>query len=342
MRRLDPPAVDDARLARQWAGIRRRLERKRTVARVGRAVAAAGVLVALVFFGARTLRRLDAPNVATSSTVAGAMELADGSRVELGPGAHAHVDATTLEEVRVTLDDGKITIAATHEPRRRSFTVLAGTHSVEVVGTRFSVERSGDDVVVAVTEGRVRVLRAGSPLRTVSAGERFASAEQDERDAGAAAETSAETSEAPSPQLDEATGAATPSAASARPTPERTTDRLFEEAQRARAEGRLAAAAQGFDLLRRERRSDPRASLAAFELGRLRLEALGDPHGAVEAFSDALMLGPKGALAEDAEARRVQALGRTGDRARCTAARDEYVAKHPYGVYVDAVAVYCR
>jgi transmembrane sensor len=136
--------------------------------------------------------------------------------------------------------------------------------------------------------------------------------------------------------------AALPSSAPRSSPSSNPSDNPFEAAQKARVEGRLAEAARLFDDVRRKHRADPHAALAAFELGRLRLDALGDPAGAAEAFSDALVLGPGSALAEDAAARRVEALGRQGDHDRCAAARDAYLRQYPSGVYARAMVRFCK
>jgi tetratricopeptide (TPR) repeat protein len=116
---------------------------------------------------------------------------------------------------------------------------------------------------------------------------------------------------------------------------------LFDDAQRARAEGRSADAARAFDRLRRTYPRDARAALAAFELGRLRLDALGDPRGAEEALRDAIALGPSSPFREDAESRRIEALGRIGDAAGCASARAAYLARWPNGTYRRAVELGC-
>ena len=116
---------------------------------------------------------------------------------------------------------------------------------------------------------------------------------------------------------------------------------LFDDAQRARADGRASDAARAFDRLRRSYPRDPRAALSAFELGRLRLDVLGDPRGAEEALRDAMALGPTSPFREDAEARRVEALGRAGDMAGCVAARSAYLARWPEGTYRRAVELGC-
>jgi transmembrane sensor len=116
---------------------------------------------------------------------------------------------------------------------------------------------------------------------------------------------------------------------------------MFDEAQRAQAEGRTVDAARTFDRIRRIYPRDPRAALAAFELGRLRLDTLGDPRGAEEALRDAIALGPGSPFREDAEARRVDALGRMGDAGGCAAARAAYLARWPNGTYRRAVELGC-
>jgi TolA-binding protein len=116
---------------------------------------------------------------------------------------------------------------------------------------------------------------------------------------------------------------------------------LFDDAQRARADGRSDDAARAFDRLRRTFPRDPRSALAAFELGRLRLDVLGDARGAEEALRDAIALGPSSPFREDAEARRVEALWRMGDSSACASARAAYLARWPNGTYRRAVEVGC-
>jgi transmembrane sensor len=111
-------------------------------------------------------------------------------------------------------------------------------------------------------------------------------------------------------------------------------------AQRARLAGQPRAAGVAFETLRRRFRSDPRAALAAFELGRLRLDSLGDAAGAVEAFDDAIALAPRGPLREDAEARRVEALG-IERSPQCPSARDAFIARYPGSAHAAVVAERC-
>src|SRR5262249_4095228 len=122
----------------------------------------------------------------------------------------------------------------------------------------------------------------------------------------------------------------------------RTAKELLDEAQRATAQGDRRGAARLYDEIRTRHRRDPRAALAAFELGRIRLDALGDPAGAEEAFRDAIRLAREPGLRDDAEARRVEALDRAGQREACARARDEYLARHPQGVHRAAVTARCQ
>ena len=99
--------------------------------------------------------------------------------------------------------------------------------------------------------------------------------------------------------------------------------------------------ADAFDALRRRYRSDPRASLAALELGRLRLNHLGDPSGALDALEDAVQLGPRAALREEAELRIIDALWALGRAVDCARARDEFIARHPRSVHTSSMSGRC-
>jgi hypothetical protein len=329
-----PRKVDDADLARQWSSVEQgiaRAHRRQQVVRVGLAgVVVIGLVWALVFRtrAAQDVRTLASTSTSTSTTV----DLPDGSRLRVAPGASARVVSSGREDVRIVLEGGRVDLEASHDPARRSFVVSSADWDVVVVGTVFWMVRRDDQVEVGVREGRVQVRHGGSVVREVGGGEVFSSASIPL----AAPPSSVSATPPPPPSIHLP-------AASARPAPRHdASENLFESAQRARAEGRFAEAARLFDDVRHRRRSDRRAPLAAFELGRIRLEVLGDPAGAVEAFSDALALGPDSALAEDAEARRVEALGKAGQRDRCIASRDAYVARYPRGVYVRVVSTFCK
>jgi transmembrane sensor len=87
------------------------------------------------------------------------LELADGTRVTLGPSSHLDV-AFEKAARRVALTRGEAFFDVAHDAARPFF-VTAGTTLVRVVGTRFDVHYGSQDVRVAVAEGRVEVMRTG-------------------------------------------------------------------------------------------------------------------------------------------------------------------------------------
>ena len=81
--------------------------------------------------------------------------LPDGTKVELNTATllRTSVRARSRE---VWLDRGEAYFEVAHD-KSRPFVVHAGSKTVTVLGTKFSVRRDGDRVEVAVVEGRVRV-----------------------------------------------------------------------------------------------------------------------------------------------------------------------------------------
>jgi transmembrane sensor len=81
--------------------------------------------------------------------------LADGTKIELN--TNTKLRASLAEKQRtVWLDRGEAYFEVAHDASR-PFVVYAGERKVTVLGTKFSVRRDGDRVVVAVVDGRVRV-----------------------------------------------------------------------------------------------------------------------------------------------------------------------------------------
>ncbi len=123
---------------------------------------AASVLV-LAIGGAVAVYMLR-PVRTTFETPVGAHEtvhLSDGSTMELN--TDTAVRATIDKKQRkVVLDRGEAYFQVTHDSAR-PFVVVAGNRRITDLGTKFSVRRNGDDVVVVVTEGKVRVEKLNSP-----------------------------------------------------------------------------------------------------------------------------------------------------------------------------------
>jgi transmembrane sensor len=356
------PLITESRLSRQYAVIRERVPatppRRRFAAAgwvVAMACAAALAVVLLRTAGGRSAGLVDDAIVESGPSADGAeptsVTLADGSRVDLGASTRARLTSVQRRAIRIDLERGSVEIEATHLDGR-TFVVGAGAYEVHVVGTHFAVHRDpGDQVTVRVDRGIVEVAAVapggGGETRRLGAGEQWSAPD------GPSARAAA-------PAIDPAMSAAPPPVAvveppsplpQAVPAPasvngpaahrDESAKELFDEAQRARADGRPYDAARAFDRLRHSYPQDPRAALSAFELGRLRLDALGDPRGAEEALRDAIALGASSPFREDAESRRVEALWRMGDSSGCASARTAYLARWPHGTYRRAVELGC-
>ena len=355
------PPITESRLARQFAAVRARIPSRPprrfswAASRGGWAVAAAcAAALAFTWFrlGTRPATLVDGTVVESAPARDGAQTtsilLADGSRVDLGAASRARLTSTRPKAIRIDLERGSIDVEATHV-EGRTFEVAAGAYEVHVVGTHFAVERDpGERVTVRVDRGAVDVVAtAGGETRRLAAGEQWSA--PDGETAGTPAPSMTGTPPVPSlatspdaPAVD-SPASRPPGGAPAvvAPRHDESAKELFDEAQRARADGRPDDAARAFDRLRRTFPHDGRAALSAFELGRLRLDSLNDPRGAEEALHDAIALGPRSPFREDAEARRVEALGRMGDASGCAAARAAYLARWPNGTYRRAVEVGC-
>lgn len=81
--------------------------------------------------------------------------LADGSKVELNTDTRIRARVEDANRI-VWLDRGEAFFDVAKD-EDRPFVVMAGTHRITVLGTKFSVRRDDLDVQVKVLEGRVRV-----------------------------------------------------------------------------------------------------------------------------------------------------------------------------------------
>jgi hypothetical protein len=350
------PRLDAARAARQWDVVRTRGRGKKTRWRwdVLVAVGSAAALVAVLFMVVAH-SRFGSSLVVSSPVVEGAwlesgaegtqVTLADGSKVRLEANSRAHLSTVRSDAVRVELERGGMAVD-TKEVPGRSFVLATSGYEMRARSTlAFAIEVRAFELDVHVERGEVEIASPDGALRTLRAGETWSAR------AGVPAGTAPSAPSgiaAPAAATVSATTTALTAAPSAPEAPHaalvapENAKSLFEDAQRARAEGHPMEAARLFDKLRHGYRRDPRAGLSAFELGRLRLDELGDPRGAEEALHDAIALTADSPFREDAEARRVEALARMGDHARCVAMRDAYLARYPTGAYRKTVAVYCN
>jgi len=119
-----------------------------------RALAAALILVATSGIAWYFLNQ-DPNTYRTAIGDSQSVHLADGSQVILNTDSQIHV-ALTGTERRVEVNRGEVFFDVVKEPTR-PFVVRAGDKRVVVVGTKFSVLRSPNDLRVVVTEGKVLV-----------------------------------------------------------------------------------------------------------------------------------------------------------------------------------------
>lgn len=393
MSRLPDPAgkalrsdVDDVTLERVWRNVqRRRAERARV--HPGRwiaAVAAAAAVVALVvawrpgrpvvaadvgplrLAGGREIGALVAP-----ATAAQTFAFSEESRVELDPGARVEPLENGPTAFSVLLASGRATFDV-HPGGPRRWTIECGVATVEVLGTRFTVERSPGHARVSVERGVVLVRGERVPDRVQRLG---AGAALDVEDTSAALTP-------PPPSVDEPPGVPLAPAAVPEPPPAAaaaappatgapaassawrslaqrgdnatayaelgpagitsasqgaSVDDLLALADVARLSGHPADAVTPLNRVVAEHAGDPRASLAAFTLGRLQLDSLMNPALAADAFARAIALGLPGSLEEDAYARLVEARARAHDPAGTRAAAQEYERRFPSGKRLEEV-----
>jgi transmembrane sensor len=133
-----------------------------------RVAAAAVVAVAAVGF---TLLQHPFADLHTGGGQRQIASLADGTRVELAPNSTLDVAIGPSGERQVTLTRGEAMFDVAHDPSR-PFIVRSGEGQVRVLGTAFSVRRTGGMTRVTVTRGRVEVTsgqaqRILTPDRTV-------------------------------------------------------------------------------------------------------------------------------------------------------------------------------
>ncbi len=92
------------------------------------------------------------------------LALPDGSRAGLLGGGHARLLSLEADKVHLLVERGTLMVAATHRPER-AFTIAAGATEIRVLGTRFLVEQTVGQTVIAVEEGQVEVATGRSVVK---------------------------------------------------------------------------------------------------------------------------------------------------------------------------------
>jgi transmembrane sensor len=294
--------------------------------RARRVTIAAVMVVALSALGALTL---------TSRAQKPALQFADGSiATALVPDTELVARVDRSDETTVELSKGAARFEVTHRPGQH-FRVEAAQVIVEVIGTKFNVERSGDQVLVSVEQGHVHVrtpwteadllagdVRTFSPPLPASGAEAAA-------DPGAAGDWRALARQGDFEHAYERMEAVRDAPAE-----------LLLASDVARLSGHPKQAADHLNRLLAQHAKDPRAPLAAFTLGRVLLDELGRPRQAAEAFARLRTVEGAGPLAEDALAREVEAWSRAGELDKARAAAQAYVASYPNGQRLRSVRRY--
>jgi hypothetical protein len=261
--------------------------------------------------------------------------LSDGSELRLSAGAQLTLIANEMGVLELAQRRGRVAFDVQRQGRR--WLIDAGEAAVEVLGTRFQIERDDRGVRVGVRSGvvlvrsaqlpdGVRRLEGGQHLRVTAPEPRsVAPQERAPRQARAMpwvpprgvdsvpadAEQNAEPTPDGSPGADE------------RGLESVSTAVLLRRADRARRAGRRGAAARLLQAV--VDRDDGRSAIAAFTLGKLRMPK--DPARAARDFRAAVRLGLAEPLRQLAYRRRVEALMAAGRDAQ--AARGELQAAYP-------------
>lgn len=93
------------------------------------------------------------------------VRMADGTLIQLNTDTSVSTSVSAMART-VTLERGEAYFEVVHDARR-PFTVLVGERRVTDLGTKFSVRRDGDNVVVVVREGRIALDWPGHASATV-------------------------------------------------------------------------------------------------------------------------------------------------------------------------------
>ena len=126
-------------------------------------VRGAGALAITAVAGVTGVVYFSAPREAVYATAVGGHEtvpLADGSQIELNTDTNLRVSETASQRT-VKLEKGDAYFNIKHDSAR-PFVVLAGTHRIVDLGTKFEITNDGSKFRVALLEGRARLESANS------------------------------------------------------------------------------------------------------------------------------------------------------------------------------------
>jgi transmembrane sensor len=341
--RLLTHELSEERARRMWRGIERRGEKRKPSFWSGALAAAAAFALVLVgWFAVRRhsddgLLKLSSgenPALLESAIGSRAVTMTDGSAIEIGAGARLEVLRNDGSSFVTALRRGTTTFQVRPGGPRR-WIVEAGLATVEVTGTRFSVQREPSFVRVRVEHGTVVVRSEGLPggFTQLTAGKSV------ELGARAPAER-AEPPISPPPPHEEQSNATPAPKPSSTPADGDAIDALLAAADAARRSGNSAAAIDHLQqVIARAPGHDPRRGMAALSLARLIMPS--DPGRASRMLDESMADMPRG-LAEDALARRVEAEARAGHTEKAAELAEQYLQRFPDGHRADDVRRWSR
>jgi len=287
------------------------------------------------------------------------LEFSDGSRVVFEESSRAKLSRLGPKRAALRLDRGRFVASIVHHPDM-TWGIDAGPYTVEVVGTKFSVDWRGDSpsLAVEVTEGVVRVtggdlgpngatLRAGQKLERnpqPSVAETKAAPSEPKLEEQAAFAPAPERAAQPAPGAREPSLAALASAGKYRQALELAEKQGFERvigelgendllllANSARYAGSPARARQALLKIRERFPGRPAADLAALYLARIAEQVEKRPQQAVLWLRTFLSESPTGDLAQSARGSLLSILSAQGDTAGARAVATDYLRYHPEG-----------
>lgn len=360
----------EARLQRLWYGIRLRREQRYErgfVKRQWRPIALAACAIALVIVASLVTRRhhelvAERPLVVPASIEPNKspqdVDFGLGAHVAVGQGAKLDVLEQSERAVVLALRRG-LTQFDIRPGGGRRWRIESGGVSVEVVGTQFSVERSDTTVRVEVQRGRVLVRgpTVADQVQSLEAGRSLAVSIVQPQPQSTETPTTSPAPKSDGSKLSSASAAAAPAKSDSEDWRLAATRHDWKAAwQTLGADGMLREVARTDDVadllaladvarltghpnealkpLRQivgSHADDPRSAMAAFTLGRVLLDSLGNPVQAGFAFERAIALKLPSSLAEDAQARLVEAYARAGAVVQARAAANLYRARYPAG-----------
>jgi hypothetical protein len=224
----------------------------------------------------------------------GERKLSDGSVVYLLPGGSARL-RDGGKRTSVVLDTGKVTLAVERRDADSELEVRAGAYRFKVIGTRFSVTRSGDTIGLRVDEGRVAVHDESGEFAIVSAGGDWSNADRK------LVVPTHEPAAPPTPSLPSSAADATPKLAEAANGPDCREFARGGEPKKAESCYLERSSGTGLD-----------AETALLEVARLRRDVLGEPLSALNALEDYRKRFPNGSLQSEADLAHVVLLTRLG------------------------------